>query len=106
MITRVWAYLYSAVFGFFALIAILELVHPSSAAAFWLSIQPPIINSVVAMISGILMLGFWFMMLADFFNNRDVERPVIVGFALLFLSWFAILIYYWTVVHQRSRRYA
>lgn len=45
--------------------------------------------------------GFWFLMLADFFNSKEIKHPVIVGFSLFFFSWVAILIYFWVVVNPR-----
>ena len=50
----------------------------------------------------ITFLGFWVLMLADFFKNKDVKRPVLVGFSLFFLHWIAIFIYFWSVVYRRK----
>lgn len=47
------------------------------------------------------MFGFFALMLADFFSYRDVKRPILVGFSLLFFSWLAILLYFWLVVKPR-----
>jgi len=50
----------------------------------------------------ITFFGFWVLMLADFFKNKDVKRPVLVGFSLFFLNWIAIFVYFWSVVYRRK----
>ena len=51
----------------------------------------------------ISVFGFFATMLADFFSHKDVKRPVLTGFALLFFNWIAILVYFWLVVHRREK---
>ncbi len=37
---------------------------------------------------------FWFLMLADFFKNKEIKHKVIWGFCLILFSWLASIIYY------------
>jgi len=48
-------------------------------------------------------LGFWLMMLSDFFCNRKVNHRVIWGFGLFFLSWLAAIIYYFVYFVDRKK---
>ncbi|WDE02498.1 hypothetical protein [Thalassomonas actiniarum] len=50
----------------------------------------------------ITFVGFWLLMLEDFFDNDEIKHRVLVGFSLFFLHWLAILIYFWTVVYRRK----
>lgn len=47
--------------------------------------------------------GFFALMLGDFFSHKNVKRPVLVGFSLLFFNWIAILLYFWLVVYKRKK---
>lgn len=50
----------------------------------------------------ITFVGFWVLILEDFFESDDTKHRVLVGFSLFFLHWIAILIYFWTVVYRRK----
>ncbi len=50
----------------------------------------------------ITFVGFWLLMLEDFFDNDEIKHRVLVGCSLFFLHWLAILIYFWTVVYRRK----
>jgi len=48
-------------------------------------------------------LGFWIMMLADYFRNQRMNHRVLWGFSLLFLSWLAAIIYYFLYFLPRQK---
>ena len=65
--------------------------------------EAPLYIKVVIPIVLISMFGFFALMLADFFSEKDVKYPVLVGFTLLLLNWLAILVYFWVVVYRREK---
>lgn len=51
-------------------------------------------DKILAILGLIGFFGFWLLMLADFFNNQQLEHKTIWGFSLIFFSWLAALIYF------------
>lgn len=63
-----------------------------------------IIIDKVILIAGVSgAFGFWFLMLADFFNNKAINNKVLWGFALIFLSWASSIVYFVFHFLPRSR---
>ncbi len=65
-------------------------------------VEAPLYVKILIPAMLITFFGFWFLMLADFFKTKGTRFPILVGFSLLFFSWFAIFIYFWVVVNRRN----
>jgi len=64
--------------------------------------QAPMFAKITIPIVFITFIGFWVLMLEDFFENHDTKHRFLVGLSLFFLHWIAILIYFWAVVYRRK----
>ena len=96
----IWGYIYTGFLVLLVLAAVTGVLEPYAYSGSWES-APIYIKLGIPTIM-LFMFGFFVLMLADFFSHRDVKRPILVGFSLLFFSWLAILLYFWTVVKARK----
>jgi len=101
LIKRIWGYWYTLFLILFLISAGTGLLEQFIPQVGWN--ESPIQGKLFVVIALTTVFGFWFLMLGDFFSNKDVKRPVLVGFSLFFFSWLAILIYFWSVVSKRER---
>ena len=96
----IWGYVYTATFAALIL-SMIAGVFPTYSPQGPDDVAPVHIKVMVSSLL-VIFFGFFGLMLADFFSNKDVKKPELVGFSLLFFNWFAILVYFWTVVHKRK----
>ncbi len=95
-----FGYWYSVLFGLVVLVALFGPIEGISYSGTWQ--EAPVLTKVLVPITLVTFLGFWFLMLGDFFKERDVSHPIAVGFCLIFLSWLAAFFYFWLVVVRRE----
>ncbi|WP_444940133.1 hypothetical protein ACJJI3_14775 [Microbulbifer sp. ZKSA004] len=59
------------------------------------------------LVAGILgAFSFWFLILADFFDNTEIKYKFVWGFCLIFFSWVASLIYFFKYFLPKNNRNA
>ena len=95
----VYGYIYTVIFALILVAGISGLFEQLAIAA---GTEEPTYVKILGPSVAIAMFGFWFLMLGDFFSNKGTKHPVLVGFSLIFLNWFAILVYFWFVVRPRE----